>query len=108
MAYQTITVVPDDGDTVELKIEPRDALIWEKTGKNNPSILEYLSRPSMIEAYRLAHIAMKRQHQYGGSLKDFEDSHDVRIAYDVFSGTAEVDAEPDPTDPEVSTDDSSS
>lgn len=105
MAYQTLTIVPDDGEPVEIKIEPRDALIWEKTGKGNPSILEYLSRPSMIEAYRLAHIAMKRQHQYDGTIKEFEESHDVRIAYDVFSGTAETDPEPDPTESDPSADD---
>lgn len=89
MGYQTITIRPDDGDPLELSIEARDALIWERTGKGNPSILDYLRNPSMTELYRLAHIAMKRQHQYAEDLKTFQQNHDVQIHTE--------DAEPDPT-----------
>lgn len=97
MAYQTLTVVPDDGEPIEIQIEPRDALLWERTGKGNPSILDYLSRPSMIEAYRLAHIAMKRQQQYAGTLKEFEEQYDVRVGY----GVGDVEPDPDPTQTEA-------
>lgn len=93
MAYQTLKVAGDDGTELEVKIEPRDALIWEKTGRDQPSILEYLARPSMVEAYRLTHIAMKRQHQYEGTLQEFHEKFDVKIAYD--------DPEPDPTEAEA-------
>ena len=99
MAYQTITVTPDDGDEFELGIEARDALIWEQTGKSNPSILDYLRNPSMVELYRLAHVAMKRQHQYAGSLKDFQASFDLNVALE------EEEPEPDPTQSEASADD---
>lgn len=89
MGYQTITVTPDEGDPIELSIEARDALIWEKTGKGNPSILDYLRNPSMVELYRLAHIAMKRQHQYAEDLKTFQQTVDVSLP--------DEEDEPDPT-----------
>ena len=109
MAYQTLTIRPDDGDPIELKIEARDALIWEQTGRNNPSILDYLSNPSMVELYRLAHIAMKRQHQYPGSLGDFQESFDVLLgALDADDDDPEDETGPDPTGSGVSPDDSSS
>lgn len=105
MAYQTITVRPDHGDPFVLKIEARDALMWEQTGRDNPSILHYLVQPSMVEMYRLAHCAMKRQHQYDGSLSDFQRDHELSIGGD---DEEEDDEGPDPTESAPSADDSSS
>jgi len=103
MSYQTITVKPDDGEPISLAIEARDALIWEKTGKGNPSILDYLREPSMVELYRLAHIAMKRQHQYPGDLKTFEETHDLNLEAPIED--TPQDDEPDPTESAASADD---
>jgi hypothetical protein len=100
MSYQTLVIQPDDGEQYELKVTARDALMWERTGKDNPSILAYLSYPSMVEAYRLAHIVAKRTGKYEGSLKDFEATHDLSIATMMTT-----DDEPDPTNPEASADD---
>ena len=100
MSYQTLMITPDDGEPFELKVTARDALMWERTGKDNPSILAYLSYPSMIEAYRLAHIVAKRERQYDGSLRDFEQTHELSI-----TTMMSADPEPDPTEAAPSTGD---
>lgn len=92
MAYQTIKIRPDGGDEYELEVEARDALMWEKTSRDNASIIDYLRHPSMTELYRLAHLCAKRRQQFTGSLKEFEDSHDV-----VIVNVDEDENEPDPT-----------
>lgn len=100
MSYQTIKITPDDGEPYELKVTARDALLWERTGKDNPSILAYLSYPSMIEAYRLAHIVAKREQRFDGSLKEFEASHELALVT-----MMSADEEPDPTQSAASADD---
>lgn len=98
MAYQTIEIRPDDGEAYKLEVTARDALMWERTGRDNPSILDYLRRPSMIETYRIAHIVARREQRFGGSLKEFEANHDVVIviSQDDYD-------EPDPTESAAST-----
>lgn len=98
MSYQTLMVTPDDGEPYELKVTARDALMWERTGKDNPSILAYLSYPSMTQAYRLAHIVAKRTGQFTGSLQEFEAQHDLSI-----TTMMTTDEQPDPTESAAST-----
>jgi hypothetical protein len=100
MAYQTLFVTPDDGEKYELKVTSRDALMWERSGRDNPSILDYLQRPSMSEAYRLGHIVAKRTQQFMGTLKEFEQSNDLVIGMGI-----DTDDEPDPTESAASADD---
>lgn len=100
MSMQTLTITTgaDDSEPLILKIEARDALLWEKTAKGNPSILDYLRAPTMVELYRLAHIAMKRQQQYAGSLDEFADAYDVNVYQE------DQEDEPDPTQSAASAD----
>lgn len=110
MSYQTLKVTPDHGDPYVLEVTSRDALVWERTAKKVPnqgtvSIMGYLAYPSMVEAYRMAHIVAKREQRFTGSLKEFEEQHGLVIigALD-FDDPAPDNDEPDPTQPEASTD----
>lgn len=101
MSYQTLKITPDNGDEpYELKVTARDALVWERTAKKRPtSIMAYLTYPSIEEAYRLAHIVAKREQRFAGSLKEFEQTHDLSI-----TSALDIEDEPDPTNEDPSND----
>jgi hypothetical protein len=90
----TVKVVPDQGEPYRVTVLARDALVWEKTTRDN-TFLHFMADMDMVNLYRLAHIASRRSQLFTGDLKAFEDTCDV-----VFE-TEEP--EPDPTQPGAST-----
>lgn len=81
------TIRPDDGEPYELKATTRDVYMWEKAGANR-SVSKLLGDVSMQAMYQLAHVAARRQQQFGGTLEEFVASNELDFS------TAEA---PDPT-----------
>lgn len=77
----TFKVVPDSGEPFELKAGTRDVLTWEKTTKGK-SYGQLVSEPNLVDYYKLAHIAAWRQQLFTGTLKEFEESHDIDLTGD--------------------------
>ncbi len=127
----TFKVVPENGEPFLVKAGTRDVLTWEKTTKGR-SYAQLLAEPNLVDYYRIAHVAAWRQQLFTGTLKEFEESHDIDLsgdrekvdrieaiiaaglpAEDALTairealGENEVDEEPDPTQPDPSTGDSS-
>ena len=86
-------VVPDDGDTYEVAVTSRDVYLWEKTNKDKRmGQLAQEGGQSMVDSYALAYLAAKRTGQFSGTLDEFSKTVDLSFA-------AELDEEPDPTQP---------
>lgn len=102
----TFKVVPETGSPFIVKAGTRDVLAWEKTTKGNKSYAQLLAEPNLVDYYRICHIAAWRQQLFTGTLKEFEDSHDIDLA--TGEDRDEQDPEPDPTRPDHSTGASSS
>ncbi|MFC6156148.1 hypothetical protein [Kribbella jiaozuonensis] len=98
----TFKVVPDNGDEFVIKAGTRDVLVWEKTNKGK-SYAQLLRDPNLTDYYKLSHIAAKRQGLFTGSLKDWEDQHELDLSFDDEA----ADEEPDPTQSGPSPDHSS-
>lgn len=83
---------PDDGAEFEVVATSRDIVVWEKTaqGRNFSS----LAAAAMSDFYGIAYIAARRQGLFEGTRKDFDASVDLDV---------EEDDEPDPTQPDPST-----
>lgn len=93
----TFRVRPDGGDEFEVKASTRDVLTWEKTTKGNKSYVDLLREPNLVDYYKICHLAAWRQQLFTGSLKEFEDQHDIDLA--TGEDHPEQDPEPDPTQP---------
>jgi hypothetical protein len=101
MAYQTIEIRPDGNEEPYfLEVTARDALLFEKTSRKGMTIFDYLTKPSMTELYRMAHLVAKREQRFTGSLKEFEAAHECVVQF-----RDEDDEEPDPTRSAASADD---
>lgn len=96
----TLKVTPDTGEPYTVTATSRDVLMWEKTTQGNKSFFGLVKDPTMVDLYKVAHIASRRQGLFNGSLQEFENSCEVE-------GETE-DEEPDPTQSAHSADDSSS
>jgi hypothetical protein len=88
----TFKVVPDTGEPYTLKAGTRDVLTWEKTSKGK-SYTGLITEPNLVDYYKIAHLAAWRQQIFTGSLKEFEEQHDIDLAY------GEEDAADDEADP---------
>lgn len=64
-------VTPDGGEPYAVKADSRDVLVWEKTGKGK-AFSKLMEDLSMVDLYRMAHIASRRQGLFTGSLDEFE------------------------------------
>lgn len=84
------TIKPDNGEEFQVTAEARDVLVWERTTKY-ASVSKLSENTSMVDLYKLAHIASRRLGMFTGSLKDFEETCDLD-----FEHTTDDD-EPDPT-----------
>lgn len=78
------TVVLDGGDPVEVVASPVDQMAWERGGRDRScgQLLTDLVGGSvrLVDIYSLAHAAMRRQGNYGGSLEEFEEAaEEVRL-----------------------------
>lgn len=80
-------VKPDHGDKYVLTAGSRDILMWERTtkGRTFSSLAEGVA---MVDIYRIAFLAAKRQELWDGKEVDFEATHEI----EVLPGEA-----PDPT-----------
>lgn len=88
-----------DGQQHQVTAVPYDLLVWEKTAKGKrigdllpvaPDGTMDFTRLSLVEIYRLAHIAARRERVFTGTLDEFERNVVVTLA------GAEA---PDPTPP---------
>lgn len=89
--YITVTVTPDDGEPVQLEASARDILRWEKA--SNSAFVELIRRPRLVDLYKIAHYAAKREGVFEGTLTEFEAKFELRL------DALDVDADPDPTPP---------
>lgn len=86
----TFTVRPDGGESYDVEATTRDVLAWERANKGvNLKKLE--EAPSLLDFYKIAHFAVRRQQLFTGSLDDFMDTCDIEVH------DTEEDGEPDPT-----------
>lgn len=97
----TLTVKPDNGEPYTVTATSRDVLTWEKTTKGDKTFVDLLNSPSLVDFYRIAHIASWRQGlTTAKNLQEFEATCEV-------DAPLEDDDEPDPTQSAASADDSS-
>lgn len=99
----TLTITPDNGEPYQVTATSRDVFAWEKTTKGNKSFVDLINEPTMVDLYRVAHLACWRQGLFTGNQADFEATCEVTGGVD-----DEEDEEPDPTQSAASADDSSS
>ena len=90
-----VTITPDGGGPIEVTIQSRDVLVWERTGKGR-SFGTLMDDISMTAIYHLAWLAMRRLGHFAGDLKEFEATVEVSLEED------QEDAEADPTPPALS------
>lgn len=99
----TFKVVPDNGEPYTLKAGTRDVLTWEKTTKGK-TYAQLVAEPNLVDYYKIAHLAAWRQQIFTGSLKEFEEQHEIDLS---FGEEDAADEEPDPTQQAPSTEPSS-
>lgn len=88
----TLKVIPDNGEAYVVTATSRDVLTWEKTTKGGRSFVDLLQSPTLVDFYRVAHIASWRQGlTTAKNLQEFEATCEVEGIDD------EEDGEPDPT-----------
>jgi hypothetical protein len=78
MASLTVTfeVTPDGGDPYRLTVDTRDMYTWEKTTQNKAITLQQaMEELRLVELYRMAWIAARRQGMYSGTLDEFAATH---------------------------------
>lgn len=97
MIGQKIRITPDDGEPFEVEILTRDMLAWERTAKGK-TFQQFSENISLIEVYRLTHIAARRLGLFAGSLQEYEATCEIDMDDDEEAGE-----EPDPTPPAPST-----
>lgn len=102
----TLTVTPDNGEPYKVTATSRDVFAWEKTTKGNKSFVDLLNNPTLIDLYRVAHLACWRQGLFTGNQAEFEATCEVTAGFEDEDGGE--DEEPDPTGSAASADDSSS
>lgn len=84
-------VTPVDGsDPYEIVATSRDVLLWEKTTKGK-AFQELMERLAMVDMYKIAHFAAKREGRFTGPLSEWEESVDLVPEVEVEEGG------PDPT-----------
>jgi hypothetical protein len=96
----TLKVTPDGEEPYTVTATSRDVLLWEKSTKDK-SFVDLVQAPTLVDLYRVAHIASHRQGLFAGNYATFEQTCEV-------NGIDEDDPEPDPTQSAASADDSSS
>lgn len=92
----TVTVKPDNAEPYEVVADSRDVYVWEKTSRNGITIDRLLESLSMVELYRLAHIAARRQQLYLGDLDSFVETCAIDFVEE------DQQEQPDPTEPGAS------
>lgn len=78
MATLTIPfeVTPDNGDPYQIVADTRDIYVWEKTTPNKQVTLQQaMEELRLVELYRIAWIAARRQGMYAGNIDDFAATH---------------------------------
>jgi hypothetical protein len=85
------TVAPENGEPYELTATSRDVLMWEKT-THGWTFLKLMEEMPMVQLYKLAHLAARRQQMFTGPLEEFEKTCELK-----FERT-----EADPTQPGLS------
>ncbi|GAB3817471.1 hypothetical protein [Kribbella italica] len=91
----TLQITPDGAQPYSVTATARDILSWEKSTKGSKTFIELMASPTMVDLYRIAHLACWRQGLFTGNQREFEDSCEVTFE--------EETEEPDPTEPEPST-----
>lgn len=92
----TLKVTPDNADSYVVTATSRDVLVWEKTTKGDKTFVDLVDNPSLVDLYRVAHIASWRQGlTTAKNLQEFEATCEVTgLNEDAEEGD---DDEPDPT-----------
>lgn len=90
-----LVVVPDGGDPYPLGVGSRDVLVFEKTARKGTNLATWREAPSMVDLYRVSHIAAVRQGLFTGDLAAWEHTVDIDFADD----DDEDGDGPDPTRP---------
>lgn len=102
----TLTVTPDHGDEYTVTATSRDILTWEKTTKGDKTFIDLINSPSLVDLYRVAHLASWRQGlTTAKNLQEFEATCEVTAGLE--DDEDQEDEVPDPTHPAASADDSS-
>lgn len=99
----TLTITPDNGEPYKVTATSRDVFAWEKTTKGNKSFVDLLNEPTLVDLYRVAHLACWRQGLFTGNQAEFEATCEVTAGFE----DAEEDEEPDPTQSAASAEPSS-
>lgn len=90
----TLKVTPDNADSYVVTATSRDVLVWEKTTKGDKTFVDLVDSPSLVDLYRVAHIASWRQGlTTAKNLQEFEATCEVTG----LNEDAEDDEQPDPT-----------
>lgn len=98
----TLTITPDNGEPYKVTATSRDVFAWEKTTGSKKSFVDLINEPTMVDLYRVAHLACWRQGLFTGNQAEFE------ATCEVTGGVDDVeDEEPDPTQPAASAEPSS-
>lgn len=83
----TFTVRPDGAEPYQVEASTRDVLNWERTTKG-VNLRKLEEQPSMVDFYKIAHFALRRQQLFAGSLDELMETCDIEV---------EKEEEPDPT-----------
>ena len=70
-------IKPDEGEPFDLEATARDVLVWEKTSKTHRTFAQLVRDQSMVDLYRIAHIAARRLGMFTGDLPAFESTCDL-------------------------------
>lgn len=96
-------VDPDDGDPYRIVADTRDLYVWEKTTPNKQLTLQQVGEElRLVELYRIAWIAARRQGMYAGTLDDFAATHQVEPTGEDEDEEEGTDEEAVPTGPAAS------
>lgn len=84
------TVRPDGGEPYKVTATSRDIWQWERTNRG-ASFNALMVNMQMVDLYKVAYIASRRQGLFTGTEKEFNETVDIVAD--------ESDGEPDPTQP---------
>lgn len=86
----TFKITPDGGEAYTVTASSRDIFQWERTNRG-ASFNSLMADMHMVDLYKVAFIASRRQGLFTGTEKDFQEQVDL--------AAQDEEEEPDPTRP---------
>lgn len=84
----TFKITPEAGDPYEVRANTRDVLVWEKSTRDR-TMGQLMQDMSLVDLYKIAHIAARREGLCEDTLSEFQASCDLTLE--------EGEEEPNPT-----------